>query len=43
VGSNNNGTVSNSYATSKVSGSSYVGGLAGINGGKISNAYSVVT
>jgi len=43
VGSNNWGTVSNSYATGEVSGNQYVGGLVGRNwgfGGTIANSYS---
>jgi len=43
VGSNN-GTISNSYATCKVSGgNSYVGGLVGFNNGTISNSYATGT
>ena len=37
---NNQGTISNSFATGKVSGGSQAGGLAGENGGTITNAYA---
>ena len=44
VGGNNGGTISNSYATGTVSGSSGVGGLVGgNNGGTISNSYATGT
>ena len=40
VGYNNNGTVSNCYATGTVTGDSRVGGLVGWNDGTVSNCYA---
>ena len=41
VGSNNGGTIINSYVTGSVNGSTYVGGLVGYNNtGTVSNSYS---
>ncbi|MCG3703495.1 filamentous hemagglutinin N-terminal domain-containing protein [Aliarcobacter butzleri] len=43
VGFNENGTISNSYATGNVNGYSEIGGLVGKNGGTISNSYTFGT
>jgi TonB family protein len=42
AGFNNNGTITNSYSTVNVVGSSSVGGLVGSNKGTITNCYSAV-
>lgn len=40
AGYNNYGTISSSYATGRVNGSWYVGGLVGFNVGSVSNSYA---